>query len=845
MSIDLSTASTKTVGQRIAANTGLMVGAKVLGVLMGLLTLKIATNSLQPFEFGTLVFLHGYMLFFSEVGTFQSWQSIIRYGTDDVKERNHQRLAELIGFGIRLDAIAAIVAYLASLAIFGIIGYLATFFPGLGPEAAVSGEKGFSAASVQNYAALYCLLVLFRQRGASIGIFRLFDKFHVLAIKAVIMPVVRCIGAIIAALSGAGFEGFLWAWFLGSLAAYIFLPTMAILELKKRGLLGAVIRARVNFLRPRACGRVWPFVFKSNIDSTLSAANLHLPLLLVTLVFGQVWAGIYKIAEEVAKLLSEGFRLLDQVIYPELAKMISNGEADKIWKLVSRAAVMLLSFGLFISAIFVFIGPAILWLLASEEFVVAAPLASLLVLAAALLATAAPLYPIFYAADKPHRAIYARGAGVMVYIITFFIFAFTIGKMAPAWAAIFGNATAVILVVFLAKKTLNNAVALEQGAHATMDENIGSADSFVEAPSVKLTGNVKARIWGMPLIEWQTRLFKKNGAILNGDNPQRIIMDRKWVLSSTLAKALVGTRDTVLVQDGHIIAIHADNPDETLLGQSANAARHPIKSPEDLAGSYDKTLRKTETPYALDIETTNIDSIMRRQFASSYKGITDFVTKFFWPIPAYHVTRLCAVMRLTPNMVTTIGFVLMLAALYWFWQGQWWLGFAAGWVMTFLDTVDGKLARTTMTYSWWGNIYDHGIDLIHPPFWYWAWFIGLGGVFSLTAVGSDPLMLSLVAILAGYIIDRIIEGIFIAQHGFHIHVWKPINSGLRFITARRNPNMFIFMIGIALMTIWPSAAIWGFHAVAIWTWICIGFNIGVIIVASVWRGPVTSWMDGG
>ena len=72
----------------------------------------------------------------------------------------------------------------------------------------------------------------------------------------------------------------------------------------------------------------------------------------------------------------------------------------------------------------------------------------------------------------------------------------------------------------------------------------------------------------------------------------------------------------------------------------------------------------------------------------------------------------------------------MFAALYYFWLGEWALGFLTGWLMTFLDTVDGKLARTTMTYSWWGNIYDHGIDLIHPPFWYWAWFVGLGGVFT-------------------------------------------------------------------------------------------------------------------
>jgi phosphatidylglycerophosphate synthase len=45
--------------------------------------------------------------------------------------------------------------------------------------------------------------------------------------------------------------------------------------------------------------------------------------------------------------------------------------------------------------------------------------------------------------------------------------------------------------------------------------------------------------------------------------------------------------------------------------------------------------------------------------------------------------------------------------------------------MTFLDTVDGKLARVTLTSSRIGDVLDHGLDLLHPPFWYLAWGIGL------------------------------------------------------------------------------------------------------------------------
>ncbi len=360
---------------------------------------------------------------------------------------------------------------------------------------------------------------------------------------------------------------------------------------------------------------------------------------------------------------------------------------------------------------------------------------------------------------------------------------------------------------------------------------------------VFLIGAPTARLWGLSLMEWQTRAFKKFGlGVTHDEVGASHAFDANFILSNNLLKAFTACESIVLVQGGLIIGVAGGAAQ--LIGQPADAAGDlRIVRPQDLVSAYDKALRKSERPYALDSRVTPADDIMKTQFAGSYKGITDFVTKFIWPRPAYYVTRLCANLHLTPNMVTTIGLILMFAALYFFWTGQWALGFATGWVMTFLDTVDGKLARTTMTFSAWGNVYDHGIDLIHPPFWYWAWFIGLGGVFAWPNFTADPMTFALVAILAGYVIDRIIEGIFIAQHGFHIHVWRPINSALRFIIARRNPNMFIFMIGIMLMGMWPQAGRGGFYAVAIWTWLCIAFNIGVVITASFKRGRISSWMD--
>jgi O-antigen/teichoic acid export membrane protein/phosphatidylglycerophosphate synthase len=829
---DLSIASTRSVEKRVAANTGLMVGSKGLAALFGLLSLLIASKSISIAAVGIILFLHSYHLLFAQLATFQAWQTIIRFGMEDIHNDDSSSLAKLIKFGYKLDIISAVVAFLAAIAFFPVFIVLQDSFPAVFDQL----PEEIDMRALYPTLILYCSLLLIRHRGASIGVFRLFDRFDVLAWHAVVMTGVRLIGAVIAAFIGAGMEGFLIAWFIGSLVDYIALPVLAGFELAKRNFLKQVLRIKSSVLNPRK--GVWPFVWKANIDSSLAASNVHLPVLMVMAVFGPVWVTVYRWAEEIAKLLSEGFKLLDQVIYPELAKMVSAGEAEKIWRLVMRSAVILLSVGL-LASLFIWLSlGSILGVFLSEEYRDVAPLASLLVPAAALLGMAAPLYPVLYATDHPERAIYARGAGVVVYIVSFFALSATIGHMAPGWAAIAGNLVAVGLVMWLAKQALDKIVKQQED---------GGVSEEVPTPGFGLIGESAARIWGLSVREWQTRAFKKAGA----DVTLPLAVDDRgvwhhidWIMSAELSKSFTRTDRLALVEAGVIVSLSSATKSEAdaLIGQPAQALSETDfrgVTPSDVNDGYIKSLRKHEPPYVIDTRTTPILDIMRRQFDSSYKGITDFVTKWFWPVPAFYVTRLCAWLRLTPNQVTTIGFFLMLAATYFFWNEYWAIGFLCGWTMTFLDTVDGKLARTTMTYSNWGNVYDHGIDLIHPPFWYWAWFIGLGGSYSF----SDPLCIAFLAICVGYVVDRIIEGLFLGQHGFHIHVWTKFNSGLRFFIARRNPNTFIMMVGIILTMIWADAGYWAFIVIAVWTWVCIAANFATLVAGFFAKRPTVSWMD--
>jgi phosphatidylglycerophosphate synthase len=278
---------------------------------------------------------------------------------------------------------------------------------------------------------------------------------------------------------------------------------------------------------------------------------------------------------------------------------------------------------------------------------------------------------------------------------------------------------------------------------------------------------------------------------------------------------------------------------DVLLGKKPVASSGLLaRAPSQLDTDFWKALRKRETPFAMTVTPQNRGSVEWRMFMGTYKGATDLVTKHVWPIPAFHATRLLAPRGVTPNMVTTIGAIMTIFAFWLFLKGQFASGLLAAWAMTFLDTVDGKLARTTLTSSKWGDIFDHGIDLIHPPFWYIAWAIGLRE----TGIISEWHLFwpVIVAILGGYVLQRAIEGIAIKWLGLEIHIWRPIDTYFRQITARRNPNLIL----LTLFTIFAKPD-WGLLAVAIWTVICLilhGLQLLQAFAVKRRIGDITSWM---
>jgi len=346
-----------------------------------------------------------------------------------------------------------------------------------------------------------------------------------------------------------------------------------------------------------------------------------------------------------------------------------------------------------------------------------------------------------------------------------------------------------------------------------------------------------ARLFGMDATDWASRIAASKG-LEPADEPANgrsaVLGNMAFAWDPAWLRWIAERPGTVLTLGGQPVLAHVPAGSNASLDRNEGLEQVAAETAEL---SYAE-LRKRQRPFVMPLDPDDPQPVERAAYDAAYKGVTDVLTLYLWRKPAFHLTRWAAEAGLTPNAVTAVGAGLCLLAFYLFWIGHFWLGVIAGFGFMVLDTVDGKLARCTGTSSKWGNIFDHGIDLVHPPFWWWAWAHGLEGY----GTPLEPVYQSmlLVAIVGGYVAQRLIEGVFMRRYGMHIHVWQEIDSRFRLVTARRNPNMVILVV--ALLFGRPDV---GLELVALWTLVSLIFHAVRLAQANARRdrgAPVLSWL---
>jgi phosphatidylglycerophosphate synthase len=374
---------------------------------------------------------------------------------------------------------------------------------------------------------------------------------------------------------------------------------------------------------------------------------------------------------------------------------------------------------------------------------------------------------------------------------------------------------------------------------------------------VVVLGDHPIRLWGLSTRERVERVLRGSGAAAPStdfaslpDDGSVLLLRGDYLYDNRVLQALLEREGVVLAAEDAAntpVAAHVPRPlaelaRDVLLGDAPPDSLPELarEFPSTISSGYQARLRKVDAPFVYPVTNSNRRFLEGELFSGSYKGVTDLVTKWVWPRPARAATHFCVKHGLSPNHVTLASLVLVLLATFFFARGLYGPGLLAAWVMTFLDTVDGKLARVTVTSTTFGHLFDHAIDLLSPPIWYVVWGRALP---SFTA-GIPGLSVEVIlwGVVGGYVIGRLVEGIFTQFLGrFGVFSWRPLDSFFRLITARRNPNLILLTLAAAVGR--PDL---GLVAVALWTVSTSLFLVWRLALGGYLRltsGPLHPWFE--
>lgn len=322
---------------------------------------------------------------------------------------------------------------------------------------------------------------------------------------------------------------------------------------------------------------------------------------------------------------------------------------------------------------------------------------------------------------------------------------------------------------------------------------------------LQTVGSCEQRLFGLTPAERLTRQMAGSQSLL--------VADSSAVLSDAAIDWLQEHPGTILTSPGsRPLAVIVD---ETTIGAARVAIEggnhsFPAINPAGMPDMFVRKLRRRDKLLVRSLDEQSVGTVERALFDNVYKGVTDLVTKYVWPLPAFWITWLCARIGIVPNAATSAAIVLTVAAALLWTDGQLVAGMLCAWAMTFLDTVDGKLARVTVTSSRLGDHLDHLTDVIHPPIWWLSLALGIGQ--HEPAANDDLLWRSCIVILLTYVIGRLLEVAFKLRIGYNCYMWQRFDSRFRLIVSRRNIILLLMSVGLVF-----GAVLQAFVACAVWS----------------------------
>lgn len=421
--------------KKVLKNAGILLSGNMGAHIFGLLSIAIFTHSQGATIFGYYVLFLTFIEIIDKIFNFQTWQAFIKFATDFQVKDEHQNVMMLLKYSFLIDLVSLIVATLVAL-------LLSSF-----------AMEFFSIPSeYHTLLLLMSLTILFKTTEISTGVFRLYDRFKVQAKIAVYSSAIKFAMFGIIALVAPSFEVFVYATVLAHFITMMMKYFYAKSVLNEHDItIVEILKEKVNMPLLKEL-KIFSFIVYNNFDVSVRMVSRQLDTVILGRLYGAEVVGIYKIAKEVANLISKLTDPVYQAIYPEFAKMLANGKKLEAKQMVKKISLYAGGVGLIFYGLFLLLGQWAIGLAFGNEFLGAYDVALVYFIAIFIAIINLPLVPVLHSKGLAKHAFWNQLLATVGYCIVIYPLALYFSAIGAALAYI----AFYIVWMFLALKTIKN-----------------------------------------------------------------------------------------------------------------------------------------------------------------------------------------------------------------------------------------------------------------------------------------------------------------------------------------------------------------------------------------------------
>lgn len=323
------------VHRKIAANWAQLFSGSLVSSALTLLGFILMSRTISVESVGIIAVIQTYWRLIQGLLSFQSFQVLISFGAEALDSQNDTGFRKIV----QTCAIADILV--AALGTLGGIAVLLLF------ARRMSIPENFDTLALAGGLTMVSLVT-----GAPSGILRIFDRFYGVALRDVIAGGIRFVASAIGYFSNYPAEYFLAAWIAADVIGSLFLTAF-----------GWMVFVKECFKRHPHAASHEPIPRRVLVRSLLAVSLVGIlritseegDVLLVNTFLGPVGAGKYRLAKNYAGVIHKVIGPLSAAIYPEIARLVANGNRSvflRLFRDVNLGCGMIALFAMLAWAIF-------------------------------------------------------------------------------------------------------------------------------------------------------------------------------------------------------------------------------------------------------------------------------------------------------------------------------------------------------------------------------------------------------------------------------------------------------------------------------------------------------------